>query len=62
MLDLDLVGARRILVDGLEAATSFNNILELKFLPRSIIEKWMLARSAEDVSNLIQSSNRNLFS
>ena len=62
MIDFDLAGARRILVDGLEVATSFNNILELKFLPRSIIEKWMLARSAEDVSNLIQSSTRNTFS
>jgi hypothetical protein len=55
MIDFDLAEARRLLVDGLEAAATFNNILELKFLPRSIIEKWMLARSAEDVSNLIQS-------
>ena len=53
MIDFDVAETRRILVDGLEAATTFNNILELKFLPSSVIERWMLARSVEDVSTRI---------
>lgn len=47
----DLSSVRSTICDGDgNPTTSVNNVLDLRFLPRPVIEQWLLARSVEEVS------------
>ena len=50
MIKVDLSEVRRILSDDSKSITSFNNLLELKFLSSAVIERWMLAQDIDEVS------------
>ena len=49
MIKVDLSEVRRILSDDSKSITSFNNLLELKFLSSAVIERWMLAQDIDEV-------------
>ena len=50
MVKVDLSEVRRVLCDDSASATTFNNLLELKFLSGAVIERWMQARGVDEVS------------
>ena len=53
MMKVDLSEVRRILSDESKSITSFNNLLELKFLSSAVKERWMLARDIDEVRNFL---------
>lgn len=51
MKDCDAAETRLILCDHSGSADSFKNLLDLTFLPRDVIERWMSAKNSEEVSS-----------
>ena len=53
MNKVDLSEVRRVLSDESRSTTSFNNLLELKFLSSAVIERWMLAQDIDEVRHYL---------
>jgi hypothetical protein len=49
MTDCDVSEARKFFSHDSVAVISFSNLVELKFLPRAVVERWISARTLGEV-------------